>query len=69
MPNASSKLRPMSDFDPSMPAMVHDQLNDEMFEWQPEKWLKHFERYAQAHGPGIVGWDGLLLDGWQPLAR
>jgi hypothetical protein len=33
-------LKPMSEFDPSMPAMVHDQLNEEMF-WHPEKWREH----------------------------
>ena len=25
-------FRPMSEFDPALPAMVHDQLNDETFE-------------------------------------
>jgi len=25
-------LRPMSEFDPSRPALVYDELNDEMFE-------------------------------------
>jgi hypothetical protein len=60
-------LRPMREFDPAQPAMVHDQLNDDTFEWEPEKYREHYERYAQAWSPGIVEWDGLLLDGWQPL--
>ena len=59
----------MSEFDPSKQAMVHDQLNDDTFEWMPEKWREHYESYASEHAPGIVSWDGLLLDGWRPLPR
>jgi hypothetical protein len=29
-------MNPMSTFDPSQPAMVHDRLNDRTFEWTPE---------------------------------
>jgi hypothetical protein len=36
-----------TEFDPAMPAMVHDQLNEEMFEWYPEKWRVP-RRYAAA---------------------
>ena len=53
----------MSEFDPSRPAMVHDRLNDQMFEWDPEEWRGHYERFAHDHARGIVEWDGLLLDG------
>ena len=68
MPNPDG-LRPMSEFDPSLPAMVHDRLNDQMFEWDPEEWREHYEQFAHAHAPGIVEWDGLLLYGWQPLTN
>ena len=44
-------LRPMSEFDPSKPSMVHDQLNDDTFEWVTEKWREHYERYASEHAP------------------
>ena len=64
-----SDLRPISEFDPSRPAMVHDQLNDMTFHWRPEEYRDHYERYARDHAPGIVEWDGLLLDGWWPLPR
>jgi hypothetical protein len=57
----------MGEFDPSKPAMVHDGLNDDMFEWLPEKYREHYERYASAFRPGVVEWDGLLLDGGRPL--
>ena len=59
----------MSEFDPTKPAMVHDQLNDQTFEWEPEKYRAHYERYAAPYGSGIIEWDGLLLDGWTPITR
>jgi hypothetical protein len=61
--------RPMSEFDPSKPALVHDQLNDHTFEWQPERWAGEYRQYAEEWRPGVVNWDSLLLDGWQPLLR
>jgi hypothetical protein len=57
----------MSEFDPARPALVHDQLNDDTFEWLLEEWREHYARYAQKFEDGLVAWDGLLLDGWQPL--
>ncbi len=57
--------QPMSTFDPSQPADVHDQLNDRVFRWKPEwasTWL-----YRSDHAPGVVEWEGLLLDGWAPV--
>lgn len=59
----SKNLPPMSEFDPTKPSMVHDALNDETFIWKPE-WADHYRRYAQPSSPGVVGWDGRLLDGW-----
>ena len=67
MSNDPDALRSMSEFDPSRLALVHDQLNDEFFEWQPARHGPDYERYAQPWKPGIVAWDGLLLDGWRPL--
>jgi hypothetical protein len=58
-------MRPMKDFDPSAPAMVHDRLNDRTFEWKPE-WKANYEKYAKPFGPDVIGWDGLLIDGWRP---
>jgi hypothetical protein len=63
----SQDLRPMCEFDPSKPAMVHDGLNDETFEWVPERHMVHWEPVWEAE-PGVIGWDGLLLDGWRPIA-
>ena len=52
--DAQPALRPMSEFDPSKPALVHDQLNDDTFEWLPEKYREHYERYAHEHRPGVI---------------
>jgi hypothetical protein len=27
----------------------------------------NYEEYAEAFGPDVIEWDGLLLDGWLPL--
>jgi len=59
--------RPMSAFDPSRPALVYDELNDETFEWLPERHGISYERYAEPFREGIVAWDGLLLAGWRPM--
>jgi hypothetical protein len=61
--------RPMSEFDPSQSCWVHEQLNDATFAWEPA-WETAYRRNAKVgrDGPGIVNWDGLLLDGWEPLA-
>jgi hypothetical protein len=60
------KLTPMSEFDPTEPAMVHDAMNDRIFAWSPDfEWS--FAKYARGHAPGIISFDGLLLDGWTDI--
>jgi hypothetical protein len=61
-------MHPMKEFDPTKPAMVHDRLNDRTFEWKPATMQANYEKYADPHGPGVIEWDGLLLDGWLPLS-
>jgi hypothetical protein len=61
-------MRPMSEFDPTQPAMVHDGLNDKTFEWKPE-WAQNYREYAVEDKDGVIGWDGLLLDGWEEMTR
>jgi hypothetical protein len=61
--------RPMREFDPSKPSLVHDGLNDTVFEWQPERCEANFRRYAEQGRTGVINWDGLLLDGWRPLLQ
>ena len=57
--------RPFDTFDPTRPALVHDQLNDKIIRWNPE-WASTW-RDRSDHAPGVVEWDGLLLDGWEPV--
>jgi hypothetical protein len=61
-----SPFRPMTQFDPSQPALVHDRLNTKTFEWSP-KWRASFEWHKREAGLGMVSWDELLLDGWAPF--
>lgn len=59
-------MRPMKEFDPSKPAMMHDGVNGRTFEWKPAEMAENYRRYAKPHGD-FISWDGLLLDGWEPL--
>jgi hypothetical protein len=58
-----SLCRPMCEFDPSEPALVHDRLTKRLIPWEPA--FRHsFARQARELEPGVVAYDGLLLDGW-----
>jgi hypothetical protein len=59
----------MREFDPTRPALVHDRLNDGLFEWLPEQYRAHFEHHGRPDGDGVIVWDGLHLDGWKPVAN
>ena len=52
---AKQAWRPMSEFDPSKPALVHDELNRTTFEWEPERWAESYRQTAEElpsrHGP------------------
>ncbi len=61
------RMRPMKEFDPSAPAMVHDRLNDRTFEWSPASMQANYRRYAVEVAPGVIEWDGWQLDGWLPI--
>jgi hypothetical protein len=60
-----TKLRPMTEFDPTKQAFLHDKLNDKVLDWKSE-WAEHYRQYAIFESNGNVGWDGLILDGWRP---
>jgi hypothetical protein len=32
-------------------------------DWNTE-WAAHYRKYSQVNGPGVIEWDGRLLDGW-----
>ena len=58
-----SLCRPMDEFDPSEPALLHDRLTDRLLPWEPA--FRHsFARQAREVEPGVVAYDGLQLDGW-----
>ena len=59
------ELRPMAEFDPARPCLLHDQLNDVMVDWNAD-WREDWRLYAHPHAPGVIEWDGRLLDGWRP---
>ena len=56
-------MRAMSEFYPTKVGMVHDKLTGKDFAWQPE-WADHYREHRVLEGRGVIGWDGLLLDGW-----
>ena len=59
--------KPMAEFDPAVPALVHDKLNDQVIDRQPERHGRDFVQHGHRDfGDGVVEWDGLLLDGWKP---
>jgi hypothetical protein len=58
----------MSEFDPALPAMVHDRLNDRTFLW-PTGAADAYRRNAREIEPGVISFDGQHLDGWEPLGQ
>ena len=61
-------FRSMRTFEPSRPSMVHDELNEQIFEWRAE-WQSNYEQYGELDDRGVSNWDGLLLNGWRPIVR
>ena len=56
-------LRPMSDFDPSQPAILHDARQDRIVTWIGEH--QHAFRTSAKHNRDGTGeWNGYLFDGW-----
>jgi hypothetical protein len=64
-------MKPMHAFDPTRPALLHDQLNGKIIPWSaaPEE-VKSWRQHANTHNEGVIEWEGLLLDGWcEPLGN
>ena len=62
MTTPSPTLKPIYTFDPTQPALLHDQLNDEMMPWTAEQ-LTSWREYANSAQQGrdrmgrlAVGW-------------
>ena len=63
--------RPMDTFVWSRRALVHDQMNDAVYEWPgmaPEEW-KRGASWHRLGGKRVLNWEGLLLEAWQPIDR
>ncbi len=62
-------MRPMSEFDPNLPARVHDRRNDKILDWRT-RWANDWRRHAITNKlDGTVSFDGLVLDGWEPISK
>ena len=60
-----SELQPMRTFDPDRRCIVHDGAIDSTFAWNPLD-AEHYRRYAEPWDtPGVISYDGALLDGWR----
>ncbi|MGY3075808.1 hypothetical protein ACVWZZ_002179 [Bradyrhizobium sp. LM6.10] len=62
----SALMNPMDTFNPDEPCRLHDGVNNEFFDWNPE-WAAHFREYSSKDEEGVIAWDGALLDGWVPV--
>ena len=63
MPNPPPSLRPMADFDPSEPAILHDSRTDCIVTWTGED-VATYREEAIARPDGTVEWSGYIFDGW-----
>jgi hypothetical protein len=63
MENPPPALRPMEDFDPVQPAILHDRLTNTIVTWTGED-AAGFRRRAQVREPGLIEFDQWVFDGW-----
>jgi hypothetical protein len=56
-------LRPMKDFNPAEPAILHDAVNDCIVTWDWER-ADDFRKDAVYDAEGRVAWHGRIFDGW-----
>jgi hypothetical protein len=61
-------MNPMTTFDPDEPCLVHDRLNDKMFDCRTGD-ADRYRQYAKLDHDGLVWFDGQILDGWMRLAE
>jgi hypothetical protein len=54
--------RPMTTFDPSKAALLHESLNDDVMGWDPER-ADDWRRTSDSHPEG-VHWNGYIFDAW-----
>jgi hypothetical protein len=59
---AASQLRPMSEFDPSQPAILHDRGTDDIETWTGD--AADYRETSIARPDGTIEWRGFVFDGW-----
>jgi hypothetical protein len=57
------EMKPMSTFDPSQPAILHDRFSDKIETWTGEN-AADYQGNAIENADGSVEWRGLVFDGW-----
>lgn len=56
----------MSEFDPARPCILHDDMNDGEIHWPGDgDHCAHWHKHATEHTPGVIEWDGNLIDRWR----
>lgn len=64
MPSAPPPhLRPMSEFDPFEPAILHDCNTDKMLTWIGDHAVNYVE-HAIVRADGTIEWGSFVFDGW-----
>jgi len=63
MPDAARELRPMSCFNPSEPAILHDRVRDAIETWTGGDETE-YRKNARELPDGAVAWRGFVFDGW-----
>jgi hypothetical protein len=56
-------LHPMTDFDPSEPAILHDRISDTIIAWSGEE-AEAFRRSCVRRPDGTLAWNEYEFDGW-----
>ncbi|MEH2517154.1 hypothetical protein V1279_002727 [Bradyrhizobium sp. AZCC 1610] len=60
---ANATLHPMTGFNPSEPAILHDRTSDQIVTWTGEQ-ADDFRRSSRARDDGSVAWREYVFDGW-----
>jgi hypothetical protein len=64
MPNDQlSSLRPMTSFNPSEPAILHDRRSDSVETWTGEE-AADYNKHSVVKPDGSVEWRQFIFDGW-----
>jgi hypothetical protein len=59
-------LHPMSTFNPSQPAILHDRKRDQIVTWTGE-YAEAYRASSRVHEDDSVEWGGHVFDGWRNM--